>query len=70
MRQSMMRPNFQQGTTVIIFRMSGPAHAVAVSESSTTSGADVAAAAQRFGQQDDICVISVTRTAVSEPALA
>jgi Stage II sporulation protein E (SpoIIE) len=37
---------------------------------STISAADVAAAAQRFGQEDDICVISVTRTPVSEPAIA
>jgi hypothetical protein len=37
---------------------------------STISAADVAAAAQRFGQEDDISVISVTRTAVSEHAVA
>jgi Stage II sporulation protein E (SpoIIE) len=34
------------------------------------SAAEVANAAQRFGQEDDISVISVTRTAVLEPALA
>jgi sulfur transfer complex TusBCD TusB component (DsrH family) len=34
------------------------------------SAAEVAAAAQCFGQEDDISVISVTRTAVLEPALA
>ena len=34
------------------------------------SAADVARAAQTFGQEDDISVISVTRTAVMEPALA
>jgi serine phosphatase RsbU (regulator of sigma subunit) len=34
------------------------------------SAAEVASAAQSFGQQDDISVISVTRTAVLEPALA
>jgi Stage II sporulation protein E (SpoIIE) len=32
------------------------------------SAAEVAAAAQRFGQEDDISVISVTRTSVCEPA--
>jgi len=32
------------------------------------SAAEVAAAAQRFGQADDISVISVTRTGVREPA--
>jgi hypothetical protein len=31
---------------------------------------DLAAAAQRFGQQDDISVLSITRTLVVEPALA
>ena len=30
----------------------------------TTSAAEIASAAQGFGQQDDISVISVTRTAV------
>jgi hypothetical protein len=35
-----------------------------------TSAADVAAAAQRFGQEDDISVISVTRTAAILQALA
>jgi hypothetical protein len=30
----------------------------------------VAGAAQKFGQEDDISVIAVTRTAVLEPALA
>jgi Stage II sporulation protein E (SpoIIE) len=34
------------------------------------SAAEVATAAQRFGQEDDISVISVTRTAVCEPAAA
>jgi serine phosphatase RsbU (regulator of sigma subunit) len=34
------------------------------------SAAEVASAAQSFGQEDDISVISVTRTAVLEPALA
>ena len=34
------------------------------------SAAEVADAAQSFGQEDDISVISVTRTAVSEPAPA
>ena len=34
------------------------------------TAAEVATAAQSFGQQDDISVISVTRTAVLEPALA
>jgi hypothetical protein len=33
------------------------------------SAADIAGAAQTFGQEDDISVISVTRTAVLEPAL-
>jgi len=37
---------------------------------SATSAAEVAAAAQRFGQEDDISVISVTRTAGFEPAIA
>jgi hypothetical protein len=36
---------------------------------SATSAADVAAAAQRFGQEDDISVISVTRTAAIMQAL-
>jgi hypothetical protein len=31
---------------------------------------DIAAAAQRFGQQDDISIISVSRTASRETALA
>jgi hypothetical protein len=35
-----------------------------------STAAEVASAAQRFGQQDDISVIAVTRTAVLEPALA
>ena len=35
-----------------------------------TSAAEVAGAAQRFGQEDDISVISVTRTLVSELAAA
>ncbi len=34
------------------------------------SASQVADAAQRFGQEDDITVIEVTRTAVLEPALA
>jgi serine phosphatase RsbU (regulator of sigma subunit) len=34
------------------------------------SAAEVANAAQAFGQEDDISVISVTRTLVIEPALA
>ena len=34
------------------------------------SASEVAAAAQKFGQEDDISVIAVTRTAVLEPALA
>jgi serine phosphatase RsbU (regulator of sigma subunit) len=34
------------------------------------SAAEVAGAAQMFGQEDDISVIAVTRTAVLEPALA
>jgi serine phosphatase RsbU (regulator of sigma subunit) len=33
------------------------------------SAADVADAAQAFGQEDDISVISVTRIHVNEPAL-
>jgi hypothetical protein len=38
---------------------------------STLSATAVADAAQEFGQEDDISVISVTRTAaVMEPALA
>jgi serine phosphatase RsbU (regulator of sigma subunit) len=35
-----------------------------------SSAAEVASAAQRFGQEDDISVISVTRVPVLEPALA
>jgi serine phosphatase RsbU (regulator of sigma subunit) len=35
-----------------------------------TTAAEIAAAAQTFGQEDDISVISVTRTGVLEPALA
>jgi serine phosphatase RsbU (regulator of sigma subunit) len=35
-----------------------------------TTAAEVASAAQSFGQEDDISVILVTRTAVLEPALA
>ena len=35
-----------------------------------TTAAEVANAAQAFGQEDDISVISVTRTPVHEPALA
>ena len=34
------------------------------------SASEVAGAAQKFGQEDDISVIAVTRTAVMEPALA
>jgi serine phosphatase RsbU (regulator of sigma subunit) len=34
------------------------------------SATEVATAAQSFGQEDDISVISVTRTAVMEPVLA
>jgi serine phosphatase RsbU (regulator of sigma subunit) len=37
---------------------------------SPPSAAELASAAQRFGQQDDISVISVTRTPVREAALA
>jgi hypothetical protein len=37
---------------------------------STTCAAEIAAAAQRFGQEDDISVISVTRTARIDPAIA
>jgi hypothetical protein len=37
---------------------------------SATTAADVAAAAQRFGQEDDISVISITRTAAILQALA
>ncbi len=37
---------------------------------STVSATEVADAAERFGQEDDISVISVTRTPVLEPALA
>ena len=33
------------------------------------TAAGIANAAQKFGQSDDISVISVTRTAVAEPAL-
>ena len=36
---------------------------------STPSAPEVAVAAQSFGQEDDISVISVTRTGVLEPAL-
>jgi serine phosphatase RsbU (regulator of sigma subunit) len=36
----------------------------------TSSAAEIAGSAQQFGQQDDISVISVTRVAVPEPALA
>jgi serine phosphatase RsbU (regulator of sigma subunit) len=35
-----------------------------------TTAAEVANAAQAFGQEDDISVISVTRTPMTEPALA
>ena len=35
-----------------------------------TTAAELATAAQSFGQEDDISVISVTRVAVTEPALA
>jgi len=35
----------------------------------TSCAAEVASAAQSFGQEDDISVISVTRVAVLEPAL-
>jgi hypothetical protein len=34
-----------------------------------TTAATIANAAQSFGQEDDISVISVTRTLVSDPAL-
>jgi serine phosphatase RsbU (regulator of sigma subunit) len=34
------------------------------------TAAELAIAAQNFGQEDDISVISVTRTAVSKPAVA
>lgn len=34
-----------------------------------TTAAELASAAQRFGQEDDISVISITRTAVPEPLL-
>jgi Stage II sporulation protein E (SpoIIE) len=37
---------------------------------SATSAADIAVAAQRFGQEDDISVISITRTLVRHPAVA
>jgi serine phosphatase RsbU (regulator of sigma subunit) len=37
---------------------------------SANSVADVVAEAQRFGQEDDISVISITRTAVLEAASA
>jgi hypothetical protein len=37
---------------------------------SPCTAAEVISSAQRFAQQDDISVISVTRTAVPEPALA
>jgi serine phosphatase RsbU (regulator of sigma subunit) len=37
---------------------------------SATSAAEIASAAQGFGQEDDISVISVTRVPVLEPALA
>ena len=37
---------------------------------SAGSAAEVATAAQSFGQEDDISVIYVTRTAVTEPAMA
>jgi hypothetical protein len=36
----------------------------------TSSAAEIAGSAQQFGQQDDISVISVTRVAVPQPALA
>jgi serine phosphatase RsbU (regulator of sigma subunit) len=36
---------------------------------STTTAAEIASAAQSFGQQDDISVISITRTPVAEPAV-
>jgi serine phosphatase RsbU (regulator of sigma subunit) len=36
----------------------------------TGSATEVARAAQNFGQEDDISVIAVTRTAVVEPVLA
>ena len=35
-----------------------------------TTAAEVAGAAQAFGQEDDISVIAVTRETVAEPALA
>jgi serine phosphatase RsbU (regulator of sigma subunit) len=37
---------------------------------SATTAAAIASAAQSFGQEDDISVISITRIAVAEPALA
>ena len=37
---------------------------------SVKSGADVANAAQSFGQEDDISVITVTRTVVPDPSIA
>jgi serine phosphatase RsbU (regulator of sigma subunit) len=37
---------------------------------SATNAAEIANAAQDFGQEDDISVISVTRTAVREPVAA
>ena len=37
---------------------------------SAASAVEVADAAEKFGQEDDISVISITRTVVSEPALA
>jgi serine phosphatase RsbU (regulator of sigma subunit) len=37
---------------------------------SATTAAGIAAAAQAFGQEDDISVISVTRAVAPEPALA
>jgi len=37
---------------------------------SSASAVEVADAAEKFGQEDDISVISVTRTVVSQPAVA
>jgi serine phosphatase RsbU (regulator of sigma subunit) len=35
----------------------------------TKSVADIASSAQSFGQEDDISVISITRTVMNEPAI-
>ena len=34
-----------------------------------TTAAELASAAQSFGQEDDISVISITRTVMNEPAI-